>query len=137
MEADADHEASALIAKFGIQDPGEEKALRAYISTFNHRRNQTDDEQSSSGGDEEGGKRICLAKGCDSMLPAFPLCSMHHAELVSGRTKALDLRNGYGQATYNKTEHAVVYPPSVPRHLTMRKRGNPKNGRRGGAKKPK
>lgn len=58
-------------------------------------------------------KQECLAAGCDEQT-TFPLCGVHYHSLVSAKTPVLQLRNGYGEATYDATTSLILYPARVP-----------------------
>ncbi len=58
-------------------------------------------------------KQDCLAAGCAEQT-TFPLCGVHYHSLVSAKTPVVQLRNGYGDATYDATTCLIVYPARVP-----------------------
>jgi hypothetical protein len=91
---------------------------RALVSTQNKRLNQS---RSSGGGDDSNTTRgtKCLVKGC-SELCDLPICKLHYSSLVCGKHSKLELRNGSGEATYDKVAGKTVYPNSVPARLLER-----------------
>jgi acetate kinase len=51
-------------------------------------------------------KKECLEKDCTEMIKSYlPLCPLHYHQCVSGKTPALELKNGFGSAVYNATTH--------------------------------
>ncbi len=65
---------------------------------------------------------LCLADGC-SAREHTPLCRLHYAELVCGKTPAMALREGLGTVTYNAKENRAIYPSTVPE---ARRKSQPK-----------
>ena len=72
---------------------------------------------------------LCLAEGC-SMRERTPLCRLHYAELVCGKTPAMPLRDNLGTVTYNSKEHKAVYPASVSEERRKTQPRGPKAGPR-------
>ncbi len=68
---------------------------------------------------KEKGKRTnkpsapCLALDCDEES-VFPLCGPHYHSLVAGKLSTVELRNNYGNATFDAATKMVIYPPKVP-----------------------
>ena len=102
-----------------------EKAVKALMSTMSKRTNkETTNEKEKKGtkpGKPKYEKHECLAVGCDNQT-TFPLCGNHYHSLVSGKTPAVDLRNDYGNATFNPDTSSVEYPPKVPAALLPKPR---------------
>jgi hypothetical protein len=94
-----------------------EKVL-TLLSTMSKRQNVVAD---TKGGEASGQKkprrkfvkRECLAEDCGEET-GFSLCGLHYHSLISAKTPALKLRNGYGDATYDATTNLIVYPPRTP-----------------------
>ena len=72
---------------------------------------------------------LCLAEGC-SMRERTPLCRLHYAELVCGKTPNMTLRDNLGSVTYDTKEHKAVYPTSVPDERRKTQPRGPKSGPR-------
>ena len=96
--------------------------VKAFISSMSKRLNRTPD-QTSKLDDKKGGrtkkvyeKRECIAKGCTTQS-TFPLCGLHYHSLVSGKSDSVELRNDWGNATFNTETNALVYPSKVPPNL--------------------
>ena len=92
-----------------------EKVL-AYISTMAMKHN-TDDK---TGSDKNGSGRgrnctlyPCLAKDCTEQT-YFPLCGNHYHSLIAAKLTSVELRQQYGNATYNAETKMVVYPEKIP-----------------------
>ena len=87
---------------------------KALISTEGKRINSTLKEK---GRDSNTGDTItytlCLADGC-STRDRTPLCRLHYAELVCGKTPNMLLRDNLGIVTYDAKENRAVYPATVP-----------------------
>jgi hypothetical protein len=101
-----------------FDDPPDDGDRRALVSTQNKRLNQS---RSSGGGDNSNATRgtKCLVKGC-SELCDLPICKLHYSSLVCGKHSKLELRDGYGEATYDKVAGKTVYPDTVPARLLER-----------------
>ena len=93
-------------------------SIPALISTENKKLNVQSTEYS-----------LCLAEGC-SMRERTPLCRLHYAELVCGKTPAMPLRDNLGTVTYNSKEHKAVYPASVSEERRKTQPRGPKAGPR-------
>ena len=61
-------------------------------------------------------KRECLAKDCNAQS-TFPLCGIHYHSLVSGKSSVVELKNDWGDATFNGETNTLVYPSKVPASL--------------------
>ena len=72
---------------------------------------------------------LCLAEGC-SVRERTPLCRLHYAELVCGKTPNMTLRDNLGSVTYDTKEHKAVYPASVPDERRKTQPRGPKSGPR-------
>jgi hypothetical protein len=105
-------------------DPSDRKGL---VSTQNKRHNQT---RIPGGGDNSNTTRgtKCLVKGCNELCD-LPICKLHYSSLVCGKHSKLELRDGYGEATYDKVAGKTVYPKSVPARLLERIRRRRPEGR--------
>ena len=64
-------------------------------------------------GKKKGELHECLAADCAEMTP-YPLCPIHYHSLISAKINTLKLRNGYGEARFDKTTSLIVYPPRTP-----------------------
>ena len=72
---------------------------------------------------------LCLAAGC-TMRERTPLCRLHYAELVCGKTPSMPLRDNLGNVTYDTKEHKAVYPATVPEERRKTQPRGPKAGPR-------
>ena len=72
---------------------------------------------------------LCLAEGCQAR-ERTPLCRLHYAELVCGKTPTMTLRDNLGSVTYDTKEHKAVYPTSVPDERRKTQPRGPKSGPR-------
>jgi hypothetical protein len=109
--------------------------MKALVTTVNKRLHQV----KSSGGSgvtNSEDATPCLVQGCDERC-SLPICRLHFASMVCGKTPVLQLKNNYGAVKYDKVKHQAVYPPSVPAEKLkkiVRNRGrsskgsSPKNG---------
>ena len=68
---------------------------------------------------------LCLADGCTTR-DRTPLCRLHYAELVCGKTPEMLLRDNLGTVTYDARENRAVYPATVPSERT---KSQPRAGR--------
>jgi hypothetical protein len=98
-----------------------EDEVKAFISSMSKRLNQTSDQTKLE--DKKGGrtkkiyeKRECIAKGCTTQS-TFPLCGLHYHSLVSGKSDSVELRNDWGNASFNAETNTMVYPSKVPPNL--------------------
>jgi hypothetical protein len=64
-------------------------------------------------GKKKGETHECLAAECAEMT-SYPLCPLHYHSLISAKLQTLKLRNGYGEATFDKATSLIVYPPRTP-----------------------
>ena len=92
----------ALVAA-GLHDTSDPPSQPALLSTQQKRLNQAPVPEYS----------LCLADGC-ATREHTPLCRLHYAELVCGKTPAMVLREGLGTVTYNAKENRAIYPSTVP-----------------------
>jgi len=86
--------------------------MKALVTTVNKRLHQV----KSSGGSgvtNSEDATPCLVQGCDERC-SLPICRLHFASMVCGKTPVLQLKNNYGAVKYDKVKHQAVYPPSVP-----------------------
>ncbi len=72
---------------------------------------------------------LSLAEGCTAK-ERTPLCRLHYAELVCGKTPNMALRDGLGSVTYDTKEHKAVYSASVPEERRKTQPRGPKSGPR-------
>ena len=56
---------------------------------------------------------LCLADGCHTK-DRLPFCRLHFAEMICGRVTTRKLRDGLGEATYNRDTNRAVFPSTVP-----------------------
>ncbi len=96
--------------------------VKAFISSMSKRLNKTPD-QDTKWDDKKGGrtkkvykKRECIAKCCTTQS-TFPLCGLHYHSLVSGKSDSVELRNDWGNASFNAETNTMVYPSKVPPNL--------------------
>jgi hypothetical protein len=92
-----------------------EKVL-AYISTMAMKHNTDDKPGSDKTGSGRGKTRTlypCLAKDCTEQT-YFPLCGNHYHSLIAAKLTSVELRQQYGNATYNADTKMVVYPEKIP-----------------------
>jgi hypothetical protein len=105
-----------------------EQELRALLSTGNKRLNKIRSPSGAGLSNAADGTQ-CLIQGCSEICD-LPVCRLHFASLVCGKTPSLPLRDNYGTVTYDKTTHQAVYPSAVPAAKLKRiTRGKPKGGR--------
>ncbi len=64
-------------------------------------------------GKKKGDLQECLAADCAEMT-SYPLCPIHYHSLISAKINTLKLRNGYGEASFDKVTSLIVYPPRTP-----------------------
>ena len=101
-----------------------DKAVKTLISTMSKRINKNNNNNSDKTGDKKGAKkgkpkyekRECLALACTTQT-TFPLCGICYHSLVSGKTATVELKNQYGNATFNATTNGIEYPAKVPAAL--------------------
>ena len=90
------------------------------ISTAAKRRNALTDapnptpNPAADKNDRKKKKLECLAADC-AELTAYPLCSLHYHSLVSAKISSLQLRNKYGEATFDPKTNLIVYPSQIPK----------------------
>jgi hypothetical protein len=89
----------------------------ALISTMSMK-HQPDVALPSSASKPKGGRGSrplypCLAKDCTEQTP-FPLCGTHYHSLIAAKIQSLELRQNYGNASYDAETKLVVYPTTVP-----------------------
>ena len=94
--------------------------IKGLITSMSKRLNadgvSSDDPGGAKGGrkgKKKGELHECLAADCAEMTP-YPLCPIHYHSLISAKINALKLRNGYGEASFDKTTSLIVYPPRTP-----------------------
>jgi hypothetical protein len=105
-----------------------EQELRALLSTGNKRLNKIRS-PGGAGPSNAADGTPCLIQGCSEICD-LPVCRLHFASMVCGKTPSLPLRDNYGTVTYDKTTHQAVYPSAVPAAKLKRiTRGKPRGGR--------
>jgi hypothetical protein len=105
-----------------------EQELRALLSTGNKRLNKIRSPSGAGPSNAADGTQ-CLIQGCSEICD-LPVCRLHFASMVCGKTPSLPLRDNYGTVTYDKTTHQAVYPSAVPAAKLKRiTRGKPRGGR--------
>jgi hypothetical protein len=92
--------------------------VMAFISTMSMKHNvDTSDAPKSTGKNPSKGKArplfVCLAKDC-SEETHFPLCGTHYHLLIAAKIRDIELKQNYGNATYNPETKLVVYPATIP-----------------------
>jgi hypothetical protein len=98
--------------------------VKAFISSMAKRLNKTGEHPNGKTDAKKGGgkpkkvyeKRECLAKDCNAQS-TFPLCGIHYHSLVSGKSSVVELKNDYGNATFNAETTTMMYPSKVPASL--------------------
>ena len=94
----------------------------AYMSTMAMKHNTDTGKSAASSATVKGslgrkGKArtlyLCLAKDCMEET-YFPLCGNHYHSLVAAKLPSVELRQQYGNATYNAETKMVVYPDKIP-----------------------
>ena len=109
----------------GTQMPAPPSPVPALVTTNNKRHNPKSSHQNVRSGASHqrptnaSDGTVCLVLGC-SDLCSLPLCRLHFASLVCGKETRLQLRDGYGYATFDKVKGTAIYPPTVPSHLLSR-----------------
>ena len=109
-----------LVAQTSSSSPGTsiptQDQIFAFISTMAMKHNPdtavvADDKRTRKGKDRP--LYPCLAKACSEQTP-FPLCGTCYHSLIAAKVTALELKDNYGNATYNVGTKLVVYPDRVP-----------------------
>jgi hypothetical protein len=89
----------------------------AYISTMAMKHSSENAKPTEKGTKGRKGKARtlypCLAKDCTEET-YFPLCGNHYHSLVAAKLSSVELRQQYGNATYNAETKMVVYPDKIP-----------------------
>ncbi len=91
--------------------------VKAFISSMSKRLNKPGEQHSGKTDIKKAGgkpkkvyeKRECLAKDCNAQS-TFPLCGIHYHSLVSGKSSVVELKNDWGNATFNQwgdSDHGV------------------------------
>ena len=79
----------------------------------------------------------CVVSKC-SAISMMPICQLHFAEMVCGKTKSLTLRNNWGQVTFDSDTRSPKFPASMPDDQKRRQKYSKDSGvstrkqRRGG-----
>ena len=106
--------------------------VRALVTSMNKRHHQADTTSSSGVGQTNANTgTVCLVQGCSEKC-AMPLCRLHFASMVCGKTPSHSLRDGLGTVTFDKATNLAVYPDTVSADLLKR---IPRTGGRGAAGK--
>ena len=73
----------------------------------------TEDKRKNRKGDAE--LVPCLSKECVGMIVAFlPFCKACYLQCMAGKTPTIELKNGFGKATYNSKTMRIDFPSTVP-----------------------
>jgi hypothetical protein len=105
-----------------------ETELRALLSTGNKRLNKIRSPSGAGPSNAVDGTK-CLVQGCSEICD-LPVCRLHFASMVCGKTPSLLLRDNCGTVTCDKTAHQAVHPSTVPAAKLKRiTRGKPRGGR--------
>ena len=91
--------------------------LVALITTRNKRHQLGDTKRASTVA--EG--TACLVKDCMTLC-LMPICPIHYAEMVCGKTPRLPLKRSWGVATYEASTRKTIFPAAVPVAETKRVR---------------
>ena len=91
--------------------------LVALITTRNKRHNFADTKRATN----VAAGTACLVKDC-ATLCLMPICPIHCAEMVCGKTPRLPLKRSWGVATYDATTRKTIFPSAVPVDATKRVR---------------
>jgi hypothetical protein len=95
-----------------VKDDQISAVVRGLISSMSKKLN-VDADPGKKGRRKQRPNFPCLAAGCEEQT-SFPLCPLHYHPLLSGKSQAVKLKSGYGEATYDSSSQSVVYPPKVP-----------------------
>jgi hypothetical protein len=102
----------------------------ALFSSANKRLNGGNDNSSTDFKDGTA----CLVKDCPTLC-LMPICPIHYAEMVCGKTPRLTLKRNWGEATYDVQARRTVFPAAVPDDFRKRVKVPTKRTRtRGSAK---
>jgi hypothetical protein len=63
----------------------------------------------------------CIVKDCKTLC-LVPICPIHYAEMVCGKTPRLPLKRSWGYATYDAKTRKTIFPSAVPVAATKRVR---------------
>jgi hypothetical protein len=88
------------------------------VTTMN-KRHHTPASSSGTGLTNANLGTICLVKGCQELC-AMPLCRLHFASMVCGKTPTHPLRDELGTVTFDKATNQAVYPDTVSAELQRR-----------------
>ena len=81
----------------------------ALFSSANKRLNGGNDNSSTDFKDGTA----CLVKDCPTLC-LMPICPIHYAEMVCGKTPRLTLKRNWGEATYDVKARRTNFPAAVP-----------------------
>ena len=76
----------------------------------------------------------CLVKDC-ATLCLMPICPIHYAEMVCGKSPRLPLKRNWGEATYDTQNRRTIFPAAVPDDFKKRVKGSTKRTRTRGPKR--
>ena len=100
--------------------PASRKGL---LSTNNKRwnRDKEEDKDSQQRGRPTNARHgtVCLVRDCTEMCD-LPICRLHYASLVCGKTPTLALRENFGNVTFDKKAGKAIYPARVPAARLLR-----------------
>ena len=116
---DDDADSGAAVHNDGNVDSG-----TALFSSANKRHNGGN--ATSSIDDKDG--TACLVKDC-ATLCVMPLCAIHYAEMVCGKSPRLTLKRNWGEATYDAQSRQTIFPAAVPDDFRKRVKGSTKRPR--------
>jgi hypothetical protein len=109
-----------LLTTSSPEDDALSEKIKGLITSMSKRHNTDGGLQEDTGGakgakkdKKKGDTHECLAADCGEMT-SYPLCPLHYHSLISAKIQTLKLRNGYGDAHFDKTTSLIVYPPRTP-----------------------
>jgi hypothetical protein len=110
--------------------------IRAMVTTMN-KRHHSESSSSSAGTGQTNANTgtVCLVEGCTELC-SMPMCRLHFAAMVCGKTPQHTLRDGMGIATSVKATNSAQYPDTVPealQRLIPRTSGKGSDGKGNGA----
>jgi hypothetical protein len=98
----------------------QQQEVRAMVTTMNKRHRPMDSPASTGTGQTNANLgTVCLVKDC-AELCAMPICRLHFASMVCGKTPSHTLRDGHGVVTFDKATNQAVYPDQIPADLLKR-----------------
>jgi hypothetical protein len=97
----------------------QQQGVRALVTTMNKRHRPADSSSAGTGQTNANLGTVCLVKDC-AELCAMPICRLHFASMVCGKTPTHTLRDGHGVVTFGKDTNQAVYPDKMPAELLRR-----------------